>query len=205
MRTYSGFTLIELLVVIAIIAVLAAMLFPVFSRARESAKKAACASNVKQLLDASLMYATDYDRTLVPARCGRAPDSLGYTWCVLLQPYIENEQILRCPSDPEPQLTRRSTDLKHSYGINYNLTFNAGGWSSQPLTYRLTALSGLSQKVLFFDLKEGLQTMGSSYTSHRLTRVSTRHLDQAMFGFLDGHAKAMPPTQTSAETNMWVP
>lgn len=205
MRTHSGFTLIELLVVIAIIAVLAAILFPVFSRARENAKKAACVSNVRQLLHASLMYATDYDRTLVPARCGRAPDSLGYTWCVLLQPYIKNEEILRCPSDPRPQLARRSTDLEHSYGINYSLTFNAGAWSTRPLSYRITALSRLSEKILLFDLKDGLQTMGSSFSSHRLTRVGTRHFDRAVFGFLDGHAKAMLPTKTAGEANMWLP
>ncbi|MFO7946113.1 MAG: prepilin-type N-terminal cleavage/methylation domain-containing protein [Armatimonadota bacterium] len=201
----DGFTLIEVLVVIAIIAVLAAILFPVFSRARASARKAACVSNTRQLLDAAVMYATDYDRTLVPARAGGAPDSLGYTWCVLLQEYMKDDGILKCPSDPEPQTATRSTDMPHSYGINYSFTFNPGGWTGRPLTYRLTALSGLSEKLLFFDLKDGLETMGASYSSHRLSRVAPRHFQMSAFGFLDGHAKVMRPDDTVTPKNMWMP
>lgn len=205
MSQSRGFTLIELLVVIAILAVLAAVLFPVFARATEKAREATCVSNVKQLLEACMMYATDYDRTLPPARCGRIQGSLGYTWCVLLQPYIDNEEILVCPSDTQPQLARRSTDLPHSYGINYDITFNARSWSSRPLTYRLTALSGLSTKVLFFDLSPDAEAMGASFSAHRLSRVAPRHFERAVFGFADGHAKAIRPQQTVADTNMWVP
>ena len=206
----SGFTLIELLVVIAIIAILAALLFPVFSRARQKSQQAVCLSNLKQLLTAAALYNQDYDRTLVPARAGTAPDSLGYSWCILLQSYLKNEDVLKCPLEPKGQTGKRTTDLPHSYGINYDLTFNADGLPSapytyRPYTYRLSALMGVSEKLLFFELKPGLQVMGASYATEQLSRVEARHFDQAAFGFLDGHAKVMPPKQTEHPKNLWLP
>jgi len=93
-----GFTLIELLVVIAIIAILAAILFPVFARAREKARQASCQSNVKQLSLAVLMYNQDYDETYPP--CVTSPDfATGYTAFDLALPYVKNQQILLCPGD----------------------------------------------------------------------------------------------------------
>ncbi len=205
MRFKRGFTLIEMLVVLAIIAVLAAILFPVMSKARMKARQATCISNLKQLLTAVNLYTQDYDRTLVPARAGKAPDSLGYSWCMILQPYMKNEKILICPLDPQGQLASRTTDLPHSYGINYDLTFNASGWSRAPLAYSLSHIEGVSEKILFFDMKPAAQAMGASYRANRLSRVDARHFDRAAFGFLDGHAKCMPPTATNAPKNMWMP
>lgn len=110
----KGFTLIELLVVIAIIAILAAILFPVFARAREKARQASCASNMKQLDLAAIMYATDYDGIIVPVAIGGPPGN-GVWWMMLIQPYIKNMQILLCPS----------------YGCSYNAgTFNGAGFCS---------------------------------------------------------------------------
>jgi prepilin-type N-terminal cleavage/methylation domain-containing protein/prepilin-type processing-associated H-X9-DG protein len=97
-----AFTLIELLVVIAIIAILAAILFPVFARAREKARQASCASNVKQLQLAVLMYAQDYDERVI-CRWASGP------WWLLAQPYIKNTQMLVCPS----------VDANPGYGMNY--------------------------------------------------------------------------------------
>ena len=91
----KGFTLIELLVVIAIIAILAAILFPVFARAREKARQTSCLSNVKQIVLGALMYAQDYDETHVAATLGADPWTF---WPHQLQPYIKNWQIYDCPS-----------------------------------------------------------------------------------------------------------
>jgi prepilin-type N-terminal cleavage/methylation domain-containing protein/prepilin-type processing-associated H-X9-DG protein len=101
-----GFTLIELLVVIAIIAILAAILFPVFAKAREKARQASCASNLKQIQLAALMYAQDYDEML-HAQCMWGPFVTTQPICwghsawpqILLEPYIKNRQIFRCPSN----------------------------------------------------------------------------------------------------------
>src|SRR5215469_5171253 len=104
----SGFTLIELLVVIAIIAILAAILFPVFAQAREKARSAACLSNLKQIGTATTMYAQDYDETFPVwgwnlEQTGARPDGTLYTgkviWPILYMPYIKNVQVFSCPSD----------------------------------------------------------------------------------------------------------
>ena len=88
-----GFTLIELLVVIAIIAILAAILFPVFAKAREKARQTSCLSNFKQLDLAILQYAQDYDET-TPARWFAG----GGHWFEVTQPYVKNRQLEICPS-----------------------------------------------------------------------------------------------------------
>jgi len=98
MQRRGGFTLIELLVVIAIIAILAAMLFPVFANARESARKTTCASNLKQLGLAAHMYAQDYDEWFP---CDYHVSNSSTTHILLVQalePYMKNRQIWYCPS-----------------------------------------------------------------------------------------------------------
>ena len=98
-KAVRGFTLIELLVVIAIIAILAAILFPVFAKAREKARQAACINNEKQIILGSLMYASDYDETYPPARV----DSPELRWDQIIQPYVKNTQVVQCPSEAVPR------------------------------------------------------------------------------------------------------
>ncbi|NLC56160.1 MAG: DUF1559 domain-containing protein [Armatimonadetes bacterium] len=113
MRRRDGFTLIELLVVIAIIAILAAILFPVFARARENARKANCLSNEKQIALGVMMYVQDYDEIFPPN--GNGPSDSGgcclpnyadpaviaagkIAWILRVAPYIKNAGVWRCPS-----------------------------------------------------------------------------------------------------------
>ena len=108
MKRHAGFTLIELLVVIAIIAILAAILFPVFARAREKARQASCTSNLKQIGLAVNMYATDFD--------GYLPFGGKYDLDDVLPAYTKNTQIFRCPSDRDNVFATNGTSYNYADG-----------------------------------------------------------------------------------------
>ncbi len=130
----NAFTLIELLVVIAIIAILAAILFPVFAQAREKARAASCLSNIKQLSLGAVMYKQDYDERPVPAWAGYATDQWNVTarvwWAGLLFPYTKNYNIYICPSSSQ----------------NSVLGYNTAGWAGDS-TFRAEAGIGLNWYV----------------------------------------------------------
>jgi prepilin-type N-terminal cleavage/methylation domain-containing protein len=144
-RNRLGFTLIELLVVIAIIAVLAAILFPVFAQAREQARAAACTSNTRQIGMAVAMYAQDFDETMPIFYAYNTQSPSGErAWSgdplhkgveELILPYTKNKQIFRCPNDnggagladPDYGCPSRST-YHECYGSSYR--FNRGSYST---------------------------------------------------------------------------
>src|SRR5690606_26807571 len=117
----KAFTLIELLVVIAIIAILAAILFPVFARARENARRTSCLNNLKQFGLGMMMYVQDYDETFAPNQLQLTVTPATYTyWHELLQPYTKSIQIFRCANAPGPN----TNPLYGNYGINTNISAN---------------------------------------------------------------------------------
>ncbi len=95
-----AFTLIELLVVIAIVAILAAILFPVFARARENARRTSCLSNLKQLGLGTIQYAQDFDEKFPTIRNLVTGQSGFYSWDAAIMPYVKSEQVFMCPSVP---------------------------------------------------------------------------------------------------------
>jgi prepilin-type N-terminal cleavage/methylation domain-containing protein len=119
--TRRGFTLIELLVVIAIIAILAAILFPVFAKAREKARQASCESNQKQIGLAFIQYVQDYDEKLP---CGN--DINGSGWASQINQYVKSTGLYRCPDDgTQPVIyntTTNAQDYPISYAMNSDLT-----------------------------------------------------------------------------------
>jgi len=132
----KGFTLIELLVVIAIIAILAAILFPVFARAREKARQTSCLSNLKQVGTALLMYAQDNDERL-PASYQWVDPPNNWPlrkWAATIVPYIKNNQIFVCPSDSNPGTDSGVDSVGPiSYGANPNLMPGVRGAFNAPI------------------------------------------------------------------------
>jgi len=209
--TRRGFTLIELLVVIAIIAILAAILFPVFAKAREKARQTACLNNVKQLATAILMYAQDYDEVYPPAYCVTPT----VVWPQLLQPYVKNTQLFACPSDPD--LWQGLTGWYISYIPNYNM--------HPPLdtaTGTGVAVAKVTRPADIFTLVENADgstgnlqpncqyTWGTSGPSasggyNQWARVSlARHNDGSNYAFADGHAKWLKAGEAQNTAVHWV-
>ena len=142
-RSVRGFTLIELLVVIAIIAILAAILFPVFATAREKARQASCLSNTRNIALAQAQYAQDYDELLNRIRGQWVPQGVKWAFGAqdMLAPYIRNEGIWKCPSD---FIQRDDCDDSFGYPISYSFTNFQSNWDDGPLgtaTFGLHAYS----------------------------------------------------------------
>ena len=202
----KGFTLIELLVVIAIIAILAAILFPVFAKAREKARQTSCLSNVKQLALGALMYTQDYDETFMQN------NPVGQTvvvptdkfWMGRINPYTKNSQIFYCGS-------------RAGY-VGYAINQRVSNWDSG---VSVGAITSPSSTILLGDTAPtNKYTLNSvvngdpdwplfapyDTTNYTWDPPHERHNDMANFAFCDGHAKAMRAMATynvTAATSMW--
>ena len=196
-----GFTLIELLVVIAIIAILAAILFPVFARAREKARMAACASNLKQIGVALLMYTDDYDG-MMPVHhqdsiiADFAEPNAPYNWIACVHPYVKNWAILHCPSASEAQAPWAPTqNSAASYRANGVLL--SGGW--RPGGRSLAVVPNPSEIILCHEMSETTNGAGArpflrwaGFYQHWIrpgTYYDYVHNEGANLLFCDGHVK----------------
>jgi prepilin-type N-terminal cleavage/methylation domain-containing protein/prepilin-type processing-associated H-X9-DG protein len=181
-----GFTLIELLVVIAVVAILAAILFPVFAQAREKSRQASCLSNVQQWSIAAQMYLQDYDETLCGQGVAGPKDRwFGFIpWHVLLQPYVKNESLADCASlgDPRAMLGRNDWVYYRSYGWNW--TYLGGFYSLKWI--RLSEITAPAETVMFGDSTEGRVAWGyyalySPDTLRRDQRIAPALLQDPVF------------------------
>ncbi len=184
-----GFTLIELLVVIAIIAILAAILFPVFAKAREKARQSSSLSNIKQLALGNLQYAQDYDEQSLPY--STLPSGGGIMWYDLVNPYLKNTQVRYCPSQ------RVTTGWPTGYGLNRS-TGSLG--ESAAAGIALGSIARPSESAMFADTRGqnnesyGFATFYSSVNATWGDTLSPRHNEGGNFAFYDGHSKWMSRT-----------
>ncbi len=189
----KGFTLIELLVVIAIIAILAAILFPVFARAREKARQTSCLSNVKQLGLGFMMYTQDYDEMFPNAI---APD--GTYWMDAIMPYVKNTQLYVCPSSRDyPCATsgcsNHTAHVKYprlGYGYNaYHIAYPNGfvGLGLRNYSRMLADVQSPAQVIMLMDFRCYYTATTGSVDLTKGERK--QHNDGANICFTDGHAK----------------
>ena len=218
----QGFTLIELLVVIAIIAILAAILFPVFGRARENARRSSCQSNLKQIGLGFLQYTQDYDEKFPLLRNNGAPDNSGGDGYggpfAAMQPYLKSPQLLQCPSETTaPQSATSATPGYTDY--NYNLLL---GYNPAPVDRnRGLAIATLTQSALTVLAADAVGDYADSWesgcggttacaapgglavTRSEHTGAPQRHLETQNFLFTDGHVKAIKGANTSTSAGVY--
>ena len=176
-----GFTLIELLVVIAIIAILAAILFPVFARAREKARQSSCLSNIKQIGVATMMYAQDYDETYpIDWYRSQSADTC-HGMCSMTQytldalnAYVKNSQIWVCPDDPGRNPW--STALTPSQG-NHRISY----WCMLQSYRTMGAIDRPAEVHLYFDNVTGWANWTTTHGTGPDTAI--------MVSYADGHGK----------------
>jgi prepilin-type N-terminal cleavage/methylation domain-containing protein/prepilin-type processing-associated H-X9-DG protein len=186
-----GFTLIELLVVIAIIAILAAILFPVFARARENARRSSCQSNLKQIGLAMHQYTQDYDEKIVFLY---RLDTGNPQWSQFIYPYTKSSQIFVCPSTKDVPGDLSSSNNTSIYGMSANpyYYFAAAG-----RTVSLTQIDLPAETIIVSDSRSSAPETeyyitglpgGALYAN---AQPSYRHLDTGNALFHDGHVKAL--------------
>ena len=198
----KAFTLIELLVVIAIIAILAAILFPVFARARENARRASCQSNLKQIGLGVLQYTQDYDERYPmnnnpgPAT-GPGESSPGYIrWSEAIYPYVKSTQLFKCPSNPENG-NASDTAMPGSYAPTKEWYGSAGPIEDRAgITHSLAEIPSPSTAFMIGELEGIFQALPAD-------RVYAGHLSTTNALFADGHVKSIKATAICVAPYTW--
>ena len=212
LRRNRGFTLIELLVVIAIIAILAAILFPVFTHARNHAKKMSCLSNMSQLGTGIMMYVESYNDRLPrmvwdmskPSRFGMgySPTKTYAMWVDLILPYVSNNyKVFACPSRP-----REGIGAYHSlYPYGYAMVASYEGPNNYYNTaYCLSQVKIPSRKILVTEsYREWAVGSSTSIFNDLQDRIQVLHNGTTNYIFCDGHAKPMSLRNTIVPRLMW--
>ena len=190
----QGFTLIELLIVIAIIALLAAMLFPVFARARENARRTSCQSNLKQIGLGLLQYVGDYDDKMpASAYGGVAADSnntTAYKWMDAIFPYVKSEQLFVCPSDS-------GAEYIYNKNIPAGQTSQKYGSYGQNGAYRDTGDNQTPPRSAAYLIS--LSAIPSAAATVWATDTNNREEVNGSYGF--SWANALPPNSPVITTN----
>ena len=216
MRRRSGFTLIEILVVITIIAILAAILFPVFARARENARRASCASNLKQLGLAFLQYTQDYDERL-PIMAHGVTNEVGWVFVTTIDnggttskfdvasgslfSYVKNTQVYVCPSDTHGQQAGLSYAVGTCIGVGNESTGMLPGKSLAVFPEPATTLL-LSEEDASFSSSGNGSSTNDGYGIQCLDGrcgITRRHLETGNITFLDGHVKSLKQERVFAD------
>ncbi len=208
-RKSKGFTLIELLVVIAIIAILAAILFPVFARARENARRASCMSNLKQIGLGLMMYVQDYDERMpMNGYCG---GGVCASWRMQLQPYIKSTQVFVCPSNSNTGTNSGAlpgvSPISSDYSANLSTAGIFGGYNTAGPT--LAAIQSPSTTFFVVETNDKVDDWYFNVTSSVskfANGLFAGHLGTSDYLFGDGHVKSLRPSATMGTTsgsNMW--
>jgi prepilin-type N-terminal cleavage/methylation domain-containing protein/prepilin-type processing-associated H-X9-DG protein len=202
----KGFTLIELLVVIAIIAILAAILFPVFARAREKARQASCQSNLKQAALASRMYGSDWDECLTPSAIADYTGAY-YLFTNLLQPYCKNTQIFKCPSKSAfwdggttpgtYACVQPGRTVMSNYTVNYCVSLGYGAVKEGTLTHPAETIEYLDGVCPM------AQPQPNPATCYGVD--PNRHNEGANCSFYDGHVKWYNAQNLLPGDSKWFP
>lgn len=197
-KTSKGFTLIELLVVIAIIAILAAILFPVFAKAREKARQASCLSNVKQLTTGVLMYAQDYDEVMPPFVLDLSSNGSWSTvsyWRGLIRPYVKSINIYTCPSNSQNSWNGDVIETSANRSIGgyaYYALLGAACWGGSFHNVTLAEIESPASCVMISD---AARQPGSDRSVNTMTwgyygmAPYPYHNDGVNISYCDGHAK----------------
>ncbi|HCU36770.1 MAG TPA: hypothetical protein DGT21_15370 [Armatimonadetes bacterium] len=188
---HRGFTLIELLVVIAIIAILAAILFPVFARAREKARQSSCLSNLKQLGLGVIMYSQDYDERLPMAIAGTPPTITAFT--ELIDPYLKNTQIWQCPSKPASVVLTNIGKANISYSVDVGTPVPAGSSTGRLFGAPAAGTFSCSLGSILTPAETALMCDAAGTVPATLIPLSLsespRHNDGCNYAYADGHTK----------------